>query len=64
MIIFVTEILAYTNNTDIFRVVELDKKKTTQLKDRGNVKADSDSSEDSSDEEFAPVIWRTKNSLI
>lgn len=47
-----------------FRVVELDKKKTTQLKDRGNVKADSDTSEDSSDEEFAPVIWRTKNSLI
>lgn len=46
------------------KVVELDKKKTTQLKDRGNVKADSDTSEDSSDEEFAPVIWRTKNSLI
>ncbi|XP_069937697.1 zinc finger protein 830 isoform X2 [Cherax quadricarinatus] len=46
------------------RVVELDKKKTTQLKERGNQKADSDDSEDSSDEEFAPVIWRTKNSLI
>ncbi|XP_045606620.1 zinc finger protein 830 [Procambarus clarkii] len=46
------------------RVVELDKKKTTQLKERGNQKADSDGSEDSSDEEFAPVIWRTKNSLI
>ncbi|XP_071532950.1 zinc finger protein 830 [Panulirus ornatus] len=46
------------------RVVELDKKKKTQLKERGSAKIDSDSSEDSSDEEFAPVIWRTKNSLI
>lgn len=46
------------------KVVELDKKKTTQLQDRGNTRAGSDDSEDSSDEEFAPVIWRTKNSLI
>ncbi|XP_064079466.1 zinc finger protein 830-like [Macrobrachium nipponense] len=46
------------------RVVELDKRKNTQLQERGAAKKDSDNDEDSSDEEFAPVIWRTKNSLI
>ncbi|KAK3871309.1 hypothetical protein Pcinc_023535 [Petrolisthes cinctipes] len=46
------------------RVVELDREKTTQLKERGSGRTDSGTSEDSSDEEFAPVIWRTKNSLI
>lgn len=46
------------------RVVELDQKKTSQLLERGNNKRDSEDEEDSSDEEFVPVIWRTKNSLI
>ncbi|XP_037777322.1 zinc finger protein 830-like [Penaeus monodon] len=46
------------------KVVQLDQKKTSQLLERGNNKRDSDGEEDSSDEEFVPVIWRTKNSLI
>ncbi|KAK7067250.1 hypothetical protein SK128_020015 [Halocaridina rubra] len=45
------------------RVVELDKKKNTQLQERATARQESDD-DDSSDEEFAPVIWRTKNSLI
>lgn len=45
------------------RVVECDKKMKSKLQDRSSIKKESDD-DASSDEDFAPVIWRTKNSLI
>lgn len=45
------------------RVVSLDLAKKNRLQDRSTCKKESDD-DASSDEDFAPVIWRTKNSLI
>ncbi|XP_076049239.1 zinc finger protein 830 [Oratosquilla oratoria] len=45
------------------KIVELDAEKKKTLQVMNSTKPQSDSDE-SSDEEFAPVIWRTKNSLI
>jgi len=45
------------------RVVELDKTKKNKFQERTTIKKEIDD-DASSDEDFAPVIWRTKNSLI